>query len=114
MRNFRVIGSTIEHQLSEKGLTREDLAKGLGCKAEEIDCILRGRKICSFPQILKIADILRIDPEVIVNGDERYYSKNVVHCMTDFSSEDNREQILDDIYSYLDLQDMVKADRCGA
>ena len=108
MKNFRVIGSTIAYELSEKGLRKEDLEKELNCSDSDIDSILKGRKICSFQQIVSIADFLKIDPSVIIDGNEQYYKKSIVHCMTDFKSDDNREQILDDIYDYLDLLDMVE------
>lgn len=107
MKKMRLIGSTIKSVAADHEISLDELGKAIGCDRQQMDAVILGRKICSFDQIRKIADKCEVPVKKILDGDEAYYNQNIVHCMNDFQNEENREDILDIIYDYLDVYDSV-------
>ena len=67
----------------------------------DMDWDLKQYKIYGDPQMMKISDILNTPIEVLMSGNDTIYNNSVVHCMIDFDNENNREEILDIIETYV-------------
>ena len=108
MRNMRVIGATIRKELEAKCVSQEQLAKEIEIDVNDLEMAIYGRKMLSFAQLFRISECLGVNIDALVEGDNSYYSNTVVDCMNGFEDEENRENILDLIYDYMDLLDASK------
>lgn len=107
MENLRVLGSTIQKEALNKGISPDALGKVIGCTSIQMMSIFKGRLLCSFQQLNTLASVLELPVASLLAGDKQYYNMNVVHCMNHFTDSKNREKILDIIYDYLDVCDAV-------
>ena len=108
MKDMRVLGLTIQKLAAEHHVTESDLGSLIHCDPDQVKYLFKGRLFPTFDQLLALADRFQVSVDVLLDGDHEYYSKNVVHCMGEFSQEENREKILDIIDTYLDLRKAVK------
>ena len=107
MKDRRLIGKTIEKAAVKKGVSPRDIAEATGTTEREIEQVIAGRLMYTFPKMEQIADYLDVSVDTLVKGDEQYYAENAVSCMKRFQHDKNREMILDLIYDYLDVLDGV-------
>lgn len=107
MRNARVMGNYIQYLAENQSISKKAMAEILECSEDNVLELYKGFVYPSFTQITKLADVLSVSVESIVNGDDSVYKNTVVHCMNDFSNEENREKILDIIENYFDIRKSV-------
>jgi len=103
MHAMRKFGNMIQKKVEDKKATDEQLAHVLQLEEHEVNMLYKGRLYLSREQLHALSDFLDESIDTLMNGDEEYYTKNMVHCMTDFTDINNREMILDFIDSYLDI-----------
>lgn len=108
MKKLREIGFAIESAANKNDVDRKTMMNVIGCNQEELDMIFKGRRVLSFNMMEKLADCIGVPLCEILSINPEKYSNDVVHCMSKFSIDDNREAILDDIYDYLDLIERVE------
>ena len=100
---MRKFGNMIQMRMQENQTTNEELAQALHLEEAEVRMLYKGRLYLSLEQLNSLSVFLNEDLESLMAGDEDYYDKKMVHCMTAFSDVQNREMILDFIDSYLDV-----------
>jgi transcriptional regulator with XRE-family HTH domain len=98
----------IQMQMEEKQLSNEELARVLKLEESEVHMLYKGRLYLSLEQLNALSIFLNESIDMLIEGNEEYYNKNVVHCMTAFSDNNNRELILDFIDSYMDIYKAAK------
>ena len=108
MKTARMIGNYAEHRAAELGISKEAINDVLQFSDQETSAFFKGRLLLSFDQIESLAKALKISIQELINGDEKEYSKSVVHCMNAFDNNANREKILDIIDDYLDVWDSLQ------
>ena len=107
MKDIRMIGSTISKLSSESNLNESQLSEILNCSETDIKSVCKGRKMLSFNQLKILSEKFNVSVADILKGDESYYRSNVVHCMNNFSNQENREKILDIIDDYIDISEAI-------
>ena len=105
MKSIRVIGFKVEESLKKQNKSKDVLSKRIQCSLGDLEHFLKGRKMLNYSQLREVADYLNMNIDELVKPNDDNYNLGFVDCMTDFKSIDNREEILDDIYDYLDLVD---------
>jgi len=96
-------GNMIQMRMEEKQSTHEKLSQALQSEESEVHMLYKGRLYLSLEQLNALSAFLNDDIEALMVGNEEYYDKKMVHCMTAFTNIENREKILDFIDSYLDV-----------
>ena len=107
---MRRFGNMVQKLMEERSYSNDQLAQTLQLDESEIRMLYKGRLYLSLVQLDVLAEFLNADIDVLMAGDNSYYEQNIVHCMTPFTNEDNREKILDFIDTYLDIYEAVNAD----
>ncbi len=107
MKKARMLGNYVESLIEQKKLSISELIGQLGCEKNHFNSFLKGRMFLSYPQLIKLSECLGVSMNELLEGDENYYNKTVVHCMNGFDNPDNREMILDIIDDYMDIVDAV-------
>ena len=107
MRKARILGNYVQYLAAKQGITEKDLAETLNCTEFRVLEFYKGLAYPSFSQISNLANKFNVSIEELLNGNMDMYNKTVVHCMNDFDSEENREQILDIIENYIDILNSV-------
>ncbi|MBE5912365.1 hypothetical protein [Pseudobutyrivibrio sp.] len=107
MKGIRIVGFSIESAMKKNNVDATVIREKFGFSDVEFQQVLKGRKMLTFPQLSKIADYIGVSVKALLKEDNREYDENVVHCMTGFTKGENRENILNDIYDYMDLYDEV-------
>lgn len=102
---MRKIGNIIQKLASENHYDNESLASMIDCAPVDIPALYKGIIYPSFEQLGIMATNFKTDIQTLLSGDEEYYESNFVHCMTKFKHPENREKILDFIYSYIDVRE---------
>ena len=109
MENLRMLGSSIQKGAEARRLSAKEVGDAIRCGERQVLSLYKGRSICSFAQLKTIAELYSVPVGELLAGDENYYERTVIHCMNRFHSADNREEILDIIYDYLDICDLVSS-----
>lgn len=107
MKDIRAVGNKIKCICENKGVSTKELSDLLECSVLDVQMSLLGRKIFSYQQLEKIAQKLCVSIDEIINVKTDNYYMYGMDCMNDFTKSENREQILDLIYDYLDVYDSV-------
>ena len=108
MKKARMIGNYVKHLAKENRLSTEALSNLLNCTEEQVLMFEKGRAFLGFDQIKAISDYFHVSVTDLLNGDPNVYRATVVHCMNDFQTDSNRENILDIIDDYMDIRDAVE------
>ena len=103
MRESRIIGNNINLIMKRKGFTRNQLAEKLGILEEDILRIMSGRLLLTGNEIKKVADILEVKPQELVEEKNNEEYKELIHCMGRFDRIENVDVILDYIDTYITL-----------
>lgn len=106
MKRLRDIGNNIRWQLNVKNFSREYFCKELNYSEVELDKLLEGRLAVFSSDIDDIARFFGIDKEDLV---AYHPERDVLHCMGGFSSEENKEKILDLLDMYCNLKEIMEA-----
>ena len=104
MKELRLLGSMIKKLCEEKHVCIEN---ELSWTKDQAAAVFDGRVFPSFPELNRMAELFGVPVSEILQGDEAFYGKNVVHCMGAFENPENREKILDIIDDYLVLMDAI-------
>jgi transcriptional regulator with XRE-family HTH domain len=107
---MRKMGNMISKLAIEQGIDDKGLATQLGIDKGYIQSLYKGKMFLSHSQLEKLCKLFRVDLQELLIGDDAYYAENVVHCMTPFSDDKNREMILNFIDSYIDVYRAAKAE----
>lgn len=103
----RMLGYRVQKYADAKKITASALSDRIHCTENQMKAFLKGRAFVSFDQLSTIADTLGVPVISLLNGEEKSYNENVVHCMNAFDHPENREKILDIIDEYMDLLDSL-------
>ena len=107
MQEARMIGYRVQKQAESQKISFAELSSVIGCSEAQFKSFIKGRAFVSFKQLSLLAQHLKVDVATLLSGDEEDYNRSVVHCMNDFSNDQNREKILDIIDEYMDLVDSI-------
>lgn len=107
MRKARKMGNYVQYLANEKQISNEKLAKLLDFSVSDIKRLFKGNILLSFPQMKVLSSALGTSVEELINGSDDIYRQSVVHCMNNFDNEDNREEILDIIESYILISNSI-------
>lgn len=107
MNYSRIIGFNIQLELKVKSINPIEFGKNIGFSESDIHRLIEGRLFFSPLQLKKIAKVLDIPKNQLLEKrtPEEYNLLNP--SFTDFSSEENLEFILDLIDTYADLVEML-------
>ncbi len=108
MKNARVIGNYVQHLAKKNDISVSELSKNLNCEENQIKLFFKGRAIASYQQLQKLSELFNVPIKNLMQGDEQIYNQSVVHCMNEFSDNENREFILDIIDDYMDIKDSLQ------
>jgi len=106
---MRRFGNMVQKVATDKTISNEQLAQKLNLVESDIRLLFKGKLYLSMTQLDTLTEVLGVDADTLLDGDDEFYEKNVVHCMTAFSDENNREMILDFIDAYLDVYEAANA-----
>lgn len=107
MQDARMIGYRVDRYANENDVSHDELSSIVGCSKAKFKSFLKGRAFVSFNQLSLLAERLGVEITSLLSGDEEGYNKSVVHCMNEFTDNNNREYILDIIDDYMDVLDSV-------
>lgn len=107
MQRARMLGNYIQELAEKKDVSISDLSALLDCEEHQVKSLLKGRSFATFQQLSALAERFGVSVTDLLDGDEVYYNRTVVHCMNHFQNPQNRETILDIIDDYMDILDAV-------
>ena len=107
MNNSRIIGNNINLELKKQSIGMSDFANKLGFSLSDGYRLIEGRLFLPPTQLSKIADILGITKEQVIENKGMMEYNSLVHNFRDFKSEDNQELVLDLIDMYADLAEAL-------
>lgn len=107
MNFFKTIGNNILIELEKKNWSNSDMAYKVGISLQSLEKILDGKKIINIYEISKIADILEIPKEKLLNNCENnHYYKNSHSSFGDkFDNKENFNTIYSMIEEYFNMQE---------
>lgn len=103
MKDLRMLGSMINKLSLDNGLPIDELERVFRCSSEQVQALFEGRLFPSFEELQEFAQRVGTSVAMLLEGDEEYYNKTIVHCMGSFENNENREEVLDIIENYLTL-----------
>lgn len=103
--DFSKIGSSIKKQLDSKGMLEQDLAEGLGISEQTIDKIIKGHKAVNVKELTKIADILGIAADELLELTDDNESLSTESEKFEFI-----DNIIDEIYNLEEILSDMKRD----
>lgn len=95
MPNARILGAYIRQRMKEKNLSVSAVASMLSCSEVDVQRLLCGRALASYPQMQRLAEGLGLSVPALL--------RNASGIETNAS----REKILDIIWDYMDVRDAV-------
>jgi transcriptional regulator with XRE-family HTH domain len=107
MKELRLFSNMLTKLRNEKNITLETLKEELGCSDDRFYAMLNGYTMPTLEQLNKLAALFEIEPEAIFKGDLAYYETTAVHCMSDFTNPESREEMLDIIEDYISLTSAI-------
>ena len=107
MQDARMIGYRVDRYANEKNISYAELSSIIGCSETKFKSFVKGRAFVSFNQLSLLARRLGVEITSLLSGNEEGYNKSVVHCMNEFTDNNNREYILDIIDDYMDVLDSL-------
>ena len=107
MQDARMIGYRVDRYANENNISYAELSSIVGCSEAKFKSFVKGRAFVSFNQLSLLAKRLGVEITSLLSGNEEEYNKSVVHCMNEFSDNNNREYILDIIDDYMDVLDSL-------
>lgn len=108
MRKARIMGNYIQYLAEREGVAITDLANTLDCTPLKVYELYKGLIYPTFSQLLRLAGIFGVSVQELIDGDLNEYNQTVVHCVSDFENNENKERILDIIEIYFDISSSIK------
>lgn len=114
MSYMREVGFAIR-QLTDACPKRErQIQNSLGLSDFEMQKLYAGRLFLTMADMRKISEVCSVSFAQLAKPDKNAYNNGIVHCMSEFTSNDNREKILDFIDAYIDAKELnAKAEKDG-
>ena len=110
MARLRDLGYKIGLLVKNEPSKENELLNVLLLSKKDLNRLIFGRLALSPLQIKKIAAIFSVTPESLVLDKNEDSYRDMVHCMSAFSSQKNCEEILDIIDSYIDIKESLAED----
>ena len=107
MANLRDLGYRIMTLINNDSTLKARLCSNLNFSSLDLERLFYGRLALTPIQIRNIASTLSVSTEDLINYKNTDSYKNYVHCMSAFSSQDNCNEVLDIIDSYIDIKEAV-------
>lgn len=107
MASLRDLGYKIMSIIDNNESLKTELCNKLCFNSTDLNRLMFGRLSVTPIQLTTIANTLSIPIEELINYKNNDSYKNVVHCMSSFSSQDNCNEVLDIIDSYIDIKEAV-------
>ena len=108
MSNLRNIGYKIFLLAKNSENGQENLCKTLNFDQIDYNTLVAGRLSIIPSQLKKVAELFSVTPNEIIkyNNNDAYAEK--VHCISNFKHEENCDEILDIIDTYIDFAESYK------
>lgn len=103
MSNLRNIGYKIFLLSNKVENGKENLCKMLNFNDNDYTRLVTGRLSITPMQIKNIAEFFSVDPIEILNYKNNDAYSKMVHCMSNFEKNENCDEILDIIDTYIDF-----------
>lgn len=105
MANLRNLGYKVHSLLTSESAKRGVLRERLNFSENDMARLEFGRLSLTLAQIEATASVLSIEPTELVNYRNSDSYKDMIHCMSSFSSQEHCDEILDIIDSYIDIKE---------
>lgn len=83
MKSARVLGNYVQKLATEQNVTIPELSALMNCSEQQVKSFFKGRFFASFRQLQVLAHKFGIKVSELIQGDESYYNKTVVDCISD-------------------------------
>ncbi|MCM1048319.1 MAG: helix-turn-helix domain-containing protein [Clostridiales bacterium] len=105
----RVFGSNMRFYLKQKGMQPGQLADRLGYSEYEIQKIMDSRLFLDKKEQEQVSEALGVSVETLYEQleDECYESAGCLECRGEFSTAENKKEILDLFDIYCDIQEVL-------
>ncbi len=107
MASLRDLGYKIMSAIGDNENLKTKLCSKLNFSTIDLNRLLFGRLSVTPVQLTTIATTLSVPLEELINYKNNDSYKDIVHCMSSFSSQENCNEILDIIDSYIDLKESI-------
>ena len=107
MATLRDLGYRIMSLTKNDSTLKSELCSNLNFSLLDLERLFYGRLSLTPMQIKTISSTLSVSADDLVNYKNTDSYKNCVHCMSSFSSQDNCNEVLDIIDSYIDIKEAV-------
>jgi len=105
--SLRDLGYKIMSLVNNKDSLKDKLCMKLNFSSTDLNRLLFGRLSVTPVQLTTIAETLSVPVEELINYKNNDSYKNVVHCMSSFSTQEHCNEVLDIIDSYIDIKEAV-------
>ena len=102
----RLVGDNIALIMNEKHITSEELAKRTGFSLRDVCRLIGGSLFLGYQQLEKVAAELETTVDMITNERDESSYRDLIHCMGRYNNASSKNQILDYIDAYIDLEEM--------
>ena len=103
----RVFGENVYRLMIQNGFTPDSLASTLGYKVEEVRKFFDARLFLDDEERRNIASVLNTTVEDLYSAGESQTEGNYIEYRGKFTSEDNKNKILDLFDAYCDIQEIL-------
>ncbi len=107
MASLRDLGYKIMSAIRDNENLKTELCSKLNFSTIDLNRLLFGRLSVTPVQLTTIATTLSVPFEELINYKNNDSYKDIVHCMSSFSSQENCNEVLDIIDSYIDLKESI-------
>lgn len=107
MNNSRIIGNNIAIELKSQSIGVASFADSIGYSLHEAHKLMEGRLFLPPMQLKKIADVLSISLERLLEHRGASEYNALIHNFRDFKNQENQELVLDLIDMYADLEEAL-------
>lgn len=95
MPNARMLGAYIKQQMEEQNVSASSIASLLGYQEVEVERLLCGRVLATYPQMKQIAEYLGISVHELLRN------------ASQLEEDNSKKKVLDIIWDYMDVRDAV-------
>ena len=114
MSYMREVGFAIKQLTNACSEREKQIQNSLGLSDFEMQKLYAGRLFLTMADMRKISEFCSVSFAQLVKPDKNAYNNGIVHCMSEFTSNDNREKILDFIDAYIDAKELdAKTEKDG-
>lgn len=105
MANLRNLGYKVRSLLTSDPAKRDVLLERLNFSENDLTRLEFGRLALTPAQIEATASVFSIESKELVNYRNSDSYKDIIHCMSSFSSQEHCDEILDIIDTYIDIKE---------